>query len=116
MKCRLFTSGFLFLPFFVFCQNTDSLAVTREVDSLIQVSHTFAEQQDFDKALEANAAAEKLTLEKLGRESMTYTQILKELAILYQDTGDFKKAETLLLESKAILEKWLAKMIPPMGN
>ncbi|MBK6996758.1 MAG: hypothetical protein IPH31_18205 [Lewinellaceae bacterium] len=42
------------------------------MDSLIQVSRAFTGQGDFDKALEINAAAEKLALEKIGRESAAY--------------------------------------------
>lgn len=57
---------FLF-PSFLWNQETDSAAVVREVDSLIQVSRVLTDKRDFEQALTVNAAAEKLTLEKLGR-------------------------------------------------
>lgn len=43
-----------------------SLAI-RQVDSLIKVSRELTAKQNFDKALEVNAAAEQIALEKIGR-------------------------------------------------
>lgn len=54
-------------------QTVDSVAL-RRVDSLIQVSRALSSKREFDKALEVNAAAEKL-------------------AILYKSMGKYEKAE-----------------------
>ncbi|MBK8556508.1 MAG: hypothetical protein IPL65_12425 [Lewinellaceae bacterium] len=62
---------FFILPNLVWAQTADSTTI-RQVDSLIQISRTLIGQQDFNQALEANAAAEKIALERLGRESAAF--------------------------------------------
>ncbi|MGB3084265.1 MAG: hypothetical protein WBB21_06080, partial [Saprospiraceae bacterium] len=42
-------------------QTVDSMVI-KQVDSLIKVSRTLTGQRNFDKALEVNAAAEKIAL------------------------------------------------------
>ncbi len=52
-------------------QTVDSVAV-RQVDSLIKIIRLLIDKEDFDKAIEVNTIAEKLTLEKLGKETAAY--------------------------------------------
>ena len=52
MKTRLFLPVFFLFSLIVRAQNADSLAVAREVDSLIQVSRALTDKQNFDKALQ----------------------------------------------------------------
>ena len=61
---------FLFplLPFLLGAQSVDSTAI-RQVDSLIQISRDLTYKGYFDMALEINAVAEKIALEKLGKAS-----------------------------------------------
>lgn len=50
---------------------TDSI-ISNQIDSLIQISHELTNKNNFEKALEVNALAEKLALEKFGRMSVAY--------------------------------------------
>lgn len=61
------------VPVLVVAQTPADSLIVHQVDSLIQVSTTLANEKDFDKALEVSAAAEKIALEKLGRETAAYS-------------------------------------------
>lgn len=50
----------------------DTAEVNRVMDSLIQVSRDLTANSDFTYALEISAMAEKIALERLGRESVAY--------------------------------------------
>ena len=105
----------LFLLFFyqsaaVFGQTpADAIVATKQIDSLIQVSRTFAKQGDFDKALEVNSAAEKTALDKFGRESAGYGNCCLNRGMIHNRMGDFKAAEKWFLEAIAIRETVLGK-------
>jgi len=107
---------FLFASFFsadVLGQTAvDSAAAVKRVDSLIQVSRALTGKRDFDKALEVNAAAEKIALEKLGRESAAFGSCCHNRGRVYLIKGDYPQAEPLMLEAKAIREKVLGKEHP----
>ncbi|MBV6441907.1 MAG: CHAT domain-containing protein [Haliscomenobacteraceae bacterium CHB4] len=92
-----------------FGQNMDSLAVVREVDSLIQVSRTLTEQREFEKALTVNESAEKLALEKLGRESAAYGNCCFNRGRVHDVKISFAEAEKGYLESMSIFEKAVGK-------
>ena len=92
-------------------QTVDSVAL-RRVDSLIQVSRTLSSKRDFDKALEVNAAAEKLALEKIGRESAAYGSCCFNRGRIMFFKGDNLESEPWYLESKAIREKVLGREHP----
>jgi CHAT domain-containing protein/tetratricopeptide (TPR) repeat protein len=89
-------------------QTVDSVAL-RRVDSLIQVSRTLSSKRDFDKALEVNAAAEKLALEKLGKESAAYGNCAFNRGRVNALKRDNPEAEKWYLEAIAIREKALGK-------
>ena len=95
-------------PVLAFSQVADS-SVVRQVDSLIQVSRTLTGKSDFGKALEINAAAEKLALEKLGRESAVYGNCCFNHGRVLHFKNDYRTAEKWYLESRAIREKVLGK-------
>jgi CHAT domain-containing protein len=89
-------------------QTVDSVAL-RQVDSLIQVSRTLSSKREFDKALEVNAAAEKLALEKLGKESAAYGSCAFNRGRVNALKRDNPEAERWYLEAIAIREKVLGK-------
>ncbi|MFN0173421.1 MAG: CHAT domain-containing protein [Saprospiraceae bacterium] len=109
MKATLLVPVFFLLSFFVHAQNADSLSAVKQVDSLIQVSRALTEKRDFDKALEINAAAEKLVLEALGRESAPYVECCLSKGETYQQMGELSEAEKSYLEAKSIHERSLGK-------
>ncbi len=92
-------------------QTVDSIAI-KQVDSLIKVSRDLTSKRDFDKALEVNAAAEKIALEKLGRESAAYGSCAFNLGRVNYYKGDKPEAEKWYLNSKAIREKAVGKEHP----
>ena len=89
-------------------QMVDSVAI-KQVDSLIKVSRSFMEKNEFEKAFEVNSDAEKLAYDKLGRESASYGSCAYNRGRLNYYKGDYPEAEKWLLESKFIREKVLGK-------
>jgi len=108
MKKNLIFGWLLCLvPAWAGAQVVDTAAAVGEVDSLIQVSRTLTGQGEFDKALEVNAFAEKITLEKIGRASAAYGTCCSNRGRVLRSKGDYVEAEKWYLESKAIREKVL---------
>jgi CHAT domain-containing protein/tetratricopeptide (TPR) repeat protein len=95
-------------------QTVDSVAI-RKVDSLIQVSRALTGKREFDKALEVGAVAEKLALEKFGRESVAYGSCCFNRGRILHFRGDYLESEPWYLESQAIREKVLGREHPDYG-
>lgn len=112
MKTTLLLPVFLLIYFIANGQSADSLAVVKQVDSLIQVSRALTDKRDFNKALEVNAEAEKIALEKLGRESAVYGNCCSNHGRVMSLKGDKPEAEKWYFESKSIREKVLGKEHP----
>lgn len=96
------------LPFFVFAQTTDSVTI-KQIDSLIKVSRTLTDNNDFEKALEINATAEKMALEKLGRETVSYESTCFNHGRIMHIKSNYPEAEKWYLLSKTICEKTFGK-------
>ena len=113
MKKRLIFGWLLCLaPVWAGAQVADATAAAQVVDSLIQVSRKLSGQGDFDKALEVNAAAEKLALEKLGRESVAYASCCHNRARVANFKRDLSEVEKWYVEALSIREKVLGKAHP----
>ncbi|MBK9109760.1 MAG: CHAT domain-containing protein [Saprospiraceae bacterium] len=95
----------------VSAQTVDSIAI-KQVDSLIKFSRDLTSKRDFDKALEVNAAAEIIALEKLGKESAAYGSTGYNHGRISYAKGDYQEAEKGYLESKVIREKVLGRLHP----
>ncbi len=107
---KTFCGLFAFLVVFSgFGQSADKASVRQEVDSLIQVSRALTGSRDFEKAMEVHAVAEKLVLEKFGRESEHYGKVCFNHGWILQSKGNYPAAEKWYLESRAIREKVLGK-------
>ncbi|MBP6185627.1 MAG: CHAT domain-containing protein [Saprospiraceae bacterium] len=89
-------------------QTIDSVAII-QVDSLIKISRELTNKKDFQKALELNAIAEKLALEKFGKESAAYGSVCFNHAIVHVFKQDYLEAEKWYLESADIRQKVLGK-------
>jgi len=67
LLCLLFV-----LPFLTQAQNSDSLAVVREVDSLIQLNRSLARQRNYDEAFRVIENAENKTKAAFGENHPLY--------------------------------------------
>ncbi|MBK8451151.1 MAG: CHAT domain-containing protein [Saprospiraceae bacterium] len=114
MKYSFWCSCFFFLNF-LSAQKVDSIAI-KQVDSLIKISRAFIEKRDFDKALEVNAAAERLAIEKLGVNSAGYGNCAFNRGWAYFYKPDYSEAEKWFLKSKAIREKVHGKEHPKYAS
>jgi len=99
----------------VSAQSVDSISI-KQVDSLIQVSRGLTAKRNFDQALEVNATAEKIALEKLGRNSATYGNCCFNHGRVSFFKNDYLQAEKWYLESKVIREKTLGREHPDYAS
>ncbi|MFN8279079.1 MAG: CHAT domain-containing tetratricopeptide repeat protein [Saprospiraceae bacterium] len=88
----------------------------KQVDSLIQVSRGLTSKRNYDQALEVNATAEKIALEKLGRNSATYGNCCFNHGRVSFFKTDYLQAEKWYLESKLIREKALGREHPDYAS
>lgn len=96
---------FACLPLFLFAQNQDSLAVVREVDSLLRLNRKLTIEQDFDGALRLSDYAKNKAATVFGKNSLFYASCLhSEGRTLYQ-MGQYADAEPPLLEAMSIRER-----------
>jgi tetratricopeptide (TPR) repeat protein len=95
----------------VSAQTVDSIAI-RQVDSLIQISRTLTGQKEYDKALEVNAVAKTIALEKIGKVTPLYGKCCHLRGYILHVRGDLSSAEEWYLEGKAIREKTVGKEHP----
>jgi len=103
--------AFVFFAIPAFCQQPDSLAIVRDVDSLLQqvvknlilVKGAYAEA--YDVALLAERKAEKA----FGRESALVADCLNAMGTAKLYARDLDAAEPLIIEAKNIWEKKLGR-------
>lgn len=112
----LFLSLSFCVPVLVVAQTPADSLIVHQVDSLIQVSTTLANEKDFDKALEVSAAAEKIALEKLGRETAAYSNACFNHGWVFYKKKDYAEAEKWYLVAKDLLEKSPGKEHPDYAN
>ncbi|MEI2695049.1 MAG: CHAT domain-containing tetratricopeptide repeat protein [Saprospiraceae bacterium] len=96
------------IPVLVSGQSSDSIVI-REIDSLLELSIDFAENQEFEKAFELNAMAEKLALSKFSNASVSFANSLLNKGKIYYYKSEFVDAEKWFLQSKPIFENTLGK-------
>ncbi len=82
-------------------QTVDSVAI-KQVDRLIKISQELLEKRDFEKALKVNASAEKIVIEKLGKDSEFYGSICYIFGNYYELNGDYTNAEKWYLNALTI--------------
>ena len=98
----------LFCLGITFAQNVDSV-VFEQVDSLLRISNDLTSKRDFDAALKIHAIAEKLALEKFGRESVAFGNCARNRGLINLNKQDLGEAEKWLFEAKNIQEKAVGK-------
>ncbi len=107
MKC-LCLIFLLWIPFFTASQTVDSLVI-KEIDSLILVSRNLMRKNDFEKALQVNAVAEKLVLEKFDSTGNFYASVCFNKAWVLHLKGDLHDSEVNYLKAKYIQEKFVGR-------
>lgn len=106
---RNFPFFLLVLPFLCQAQNSDSLAVVREVDSLIQVNNDLVKQQKLKESLEIIEATEKKVLDAFGEDHPLFASCLHNYGWTYFNMDRNSDAEIYLLKAKNLREKLLGK-------
>jgi tetratricopeptide (TPR) repeat protein len=109
MKHLYILLSVLAFPFFLQAQNTDSLATSQQIDSLIKVSRDLTGKRDFEQALAVNAEAERVALEVFGRVSAEYGNASFNRGRVMAEKNDFPEAEKWYLEAKEIREIAIGK-------
>jgi CHAT domain-containing protein/tetratricopeptide (TPR) repeat protein len=89
----------------------DSTAI-RQVDSLLLVSRNHTNKRDFVNALQATEAAEKIALEKLGRESAAFGSCCYNYGRVFFIQGDYTTAEKWYIDATEIRGRVLGKLHP----
>jgi tetratricopeptide (TPR) repeat protein len=93
------------LPLPLFAQNQDSIAVAKEVDSLLQVNRNLTIEQEFNEALKTVEFAKNKAAAAFGKNSLLYVSCLhSEGRTLYQ-MGQYADAESPYLEAMSIRER-----------
>jgi CHAT domain-containing protein/Tfp pilus assembly protein PilF len=114
-SARYFALCVFFCAIFVFAlqaqTQVDSAAV-RQVDSLLQVSSALTDQRNFDQAIDISAVAEKLALEKFGRESAAYARCCTNHGVICREKREYNESEKWFLEALSIREKIDGKLHP----
>ncbi len=91
-------------PLLMAAQAIDS-TVLKKVDSLSQVARLLGRSNQYDKAFEIIAQAEKLALEKSGKISVAYGNACFHHCVLLYAAQKYPEAEKLFLECKEIREQ-----------
>ena len=100
-----FLSLLICLPFVLFSQDTDSVAIAQEVDSLIQVTRNLIREQKFEEALQTIEVAKNTAESEFGTNSMPYANCLLNQGRTYYYRGWYEDAEAPYKESMLIMEK-----------
>ena len=99
---------FYLLPVLLLGQTNDTIAL-QQIDSLIQTATVLVTQHNFEHALLLNSQAEQIAVEKFGRESVHYSDVLyNQGSILYQSLNH-EAAKKPLLEALRIRENHIGK-------
>jgi len=88
----------------------DSATVAKQVDSLIQSTRALVGKRDFEKALDVNETAEKLSIEKFGRESAVYGYCCFSRGRILHFKGSYAEAEKHYSDALAIRIKALGRV------
>ena len=116
MKCILYSLFLIFLLGILHsCRDSKSTIiedplVIQQVDSLINLSRDITAQGKFERALEINAKAEKIALNKLGSGSPSYGACIFNRGRINDFIGDFAEAEKWYLKSLSIRKTALGRV------
>ena len=104
------------LPFLGFGQVVDTVAVSREVDSLVLLNRKLVGERRFEEALQVIEIAENKAEQAFGKESAEYGNCIHNHGRTYQNSGQMSEAEPQYLEAISIREKVLGSENPDYVN
>ncbi len=105
MKTLLILINLYFCVFSLSAQTIDSLAILRQVDSLIQLNRTYVKQKNFDEALKAVKTAINKAENTFGKKHVSLARCLFNHGRTLTFMGNHdEESETLYLEAKTIWE------------
>lgn len=94
-----------YLPFLLFAQNQDSVAIAQVVDSLLKDNREKTYKQDFDEALRVVDLAKTKTAVAFGKSSLLYARCLHSEGRTFYQMGRYPDAEMSYLEAMNVKEK-----------
>ena len=111
MKMKLLLAALLF-SFHANAQQPDTVGVARQVDSLNQVSYGLMRNRKFTEAYAANESAERIAMDKMGKESAEYARAISYRGGVFMAEGKYDESVKFLLEAKILQEKLLGQIHP----
>lgn len=114
MNKLIFLLPVVFLPSVLQAQSSDSLAIAKKVDSLLDVAFDYIYKDSYDTALVFIAKAEKCAEDRFGQESAKYAKacLYHGLSLFYSGVFHYQEAEVWILKTKTIQEKVLPRDHP----
>lgn len=109
MKKLLLTGGLLLSFCFLGFGQVDTVAVIKEVDSLIQVGRILSRQKKHEEALAAISAAKDKTIQNFDTSSVLYANCQFNLGFVYQNWSRRKEAEPYYINAKDLRARILGK-------
>lgn len=95
---------FVCLPLFAVAQALDSVAVVKQVDSLIDASKKTTDRKDYNTAMSLAEQAKSLAETQFGANHAVFARACYAHALVFSKKGDMNEAEQLYLQTKAIWE------------
>ncbi len=89
----------------VAAQQVDTASVVQTIDNMIQISRNYIKKHDFENAEKLNTDAEKMTLEILGKNSISYGKCCFNKGKLDFYRGEYLKSEKWYLEYSSIIAR-----------
>lgn len=94
----------------------DSLETTLRVDSLLKVGRDFIGKRNYPKAQDLLTMAEKIAVDRFGRESVSFSNCIQLSGRLNEVQRNFNDAEKKYLEVISIRKRVLGKVHPQVAT
>ncbi len=115
MKTKLLALFFA-LPLVVFTQNTDSLKIALQIDSLIQTFRDYMKEGEFEKALQISEQAKNRAFDAFGEKHALYAKANFNLGVTYYFMKKFSEAEESYVQAKNIQLEVIGKEHPDYAS
>ncbi len=106
MKNCIFILLFI-IPITLFAQDSDSLKIAQEIDSLIQFSQSLLKKEKWDSAFQLIYQSKQIVLDNFGELHFLYGKVVFNEARIYNKMKNYKEAEENFLKALTIMENVL---------